>query len=66
MLTTIDFPAGTTQLEFPLPTVEDEVNELDEIFFANLSNPRGGGAMLGRDVDATIEIIDDDREFMLS
>ena len=65
-VTTIEFTAGTTQLELPVPTFEDEVNELGEIFFANLSNPRGGGAMLGRDVDATIEIIDDDREFMLS
>ena len=60
---TITFPAGQTSVMIPVDTTEDEIAELLEQFTATLSNP-SEGLIVGDDDVATIEIGDDDCEYI--
>ena len=61
---TITFQPGQTEFNFTVPTVDDDVNELTEMFTAVLSNPVG--AMLGTDTNAMIMINDNDGELIIT
>ena len=60
----LTFPAGMTTVTFDVATQEDSINENTESFGGVLSNPTGGGAILGPDFRAVIEITDNDCKFL--
>ena len=58
---TLNFPPGETEATFDVSISDDDINELPEFFYANMSNP-SMGAVLGPDSVATVNIVDNDRE----
>jgi hypothetical protein len=55
---TLTFPAGTVSLTVAVPVVGDLLDEPDETFFLDLSNPTGGATLLDAQGVGTIQ--DDD------
>ena len=53
----ITFPPGSTSANVFVPTVADGVAERTERFNAELTNPTGG-AVLGDDTTASVDIMD--------
>ena len=59
------FPAGSTNKNFSIPIIDDDIFELDETFFLTLVIPQPAqdiGVMKGDPFMATITIINDERE----
>ena len=61
--TTITFPAGSTVQKVPVPTIDDDINEELEEFRVQLSSP-SDALMLGSDISAQIDIIDNNCELI--
>lgn len=57
---TLTFPSGTTSLSFPLTIVDDLTAEPSESFQLWLSNPSGGGAVVGGTLPVIFTITDND------
>jgi hypothetical protein len=57
---TLNFLAGQTIKTIVVPIVNDTVNETPETFTVTLSNPDGGGAILGTLATTTVTIKDND------
>ncbi len=61
--TTVTFLAGDTVVMVPVEIIDDDVNELNEIFRAVLVNPVGGAVITSS--LAEVQIIDNDRMFYI-
>jgi subtilisin family serine protease len=57
---TLTFLPGQTSKTIVIPIVNDTVNETPETFTVTLSNPNGGGAILGTPTTTTVTITDND------
>jgi hypothetical protein len=57
---TLTIPAGQSSRTLVVPIVNDTVNEVPETFTVTLSDPTGGGAILGTPAVATVTITDND------
>jgi len=57
---TVTIPAGSTSVSVPVTIRDDEINELQESFTAEIANPTAG-AVLGTSM-ATVFIDDNDSE----
>ena len=62
-VTNITFPAGSTVQMVSVPTIDDDINEELEEFRAQLSSP-SDALMLGSDISAQIDIIDNNCELV--
>ena len=62
---TVTFPVGVTMVPFDVPITDDMIFEATENFMLTINNSSlPGSVRLGSPDEATVNIIDDDRELI--
>ena len=59
---TVTFPAGSTTASFNIPINDDDILEGDENFMLTINQTLPTGVTRGTPSEATVTIVDDDRE----